>query len=109
MTNDYPTLKIKIAREQGGIGNQPPKCAFCGEPGATDLHHWLLKRSSGLPAEVINVPINVVLLHHRCHMQHGQTKAMTQQMFRFKKALGYDVEGWLKDLQSQGIVKCIPK
>lgn len=56
-------------------------CAWCGQPIvglAFDPHHWHVKRGM-VPADafpVIDVVVNVVPLHHDCHMRYGQTRAM---------------------------------
>ncbi len=56
-------------------------CAWCGKAivGRNfDPHHWYVKRgmvpTDAFPA--IDVVVNVVPLHHSCHMHYGQTRAM---------------------------------
>lgn len=56
-------------------------CPWCNQPirpGEGDLHHWLVKRSGVSPHdfERINVPENLILVHHKCHIAYGQTRKM---------------------------------
>lgn len=55
------------------------RCPFCNKPipeGQGELHHWLVKRGA-LPKhnfDRIDLPINMLIVHHDCHMQLGQTR-----------------------------------
>jgi len=53
-------------------------CPWCSKPIGKqfDCHHWLIKRGR-LPKVMfpeIDVVVNVIAVHHSCHMQYGQTK-----------------------------------
>lgn len=101
-------LVVQIAREQGGIPVYEAVCPWCWCEGATDPHHWAFKRSDNVPDEVLHTPQNVVLLHHNCHSNHGQTKAMTERCLQYKQSLGYDIFAWVDDLIERGVVKHRP-
>jgi hypothetical protein len=101
-------LVVQIAREQNGFPPSRAVCIWCQKPGATDPHHWLFKRSSGVSLEVLHNPANVVLLHHHCHQTYGQTKAMTLFCLGHKINLGYDIAGWIDKLLEQGLIKHRP-
>lgn len=67
-------------------------CAWCGKEivgREFDRHHWLVKRSE-LPKKrfpEIDVIINVVPLHQKCHRQHGQEKEMTKRCHRLVRSI----------------------
>ena len=70
-------LKRQILEDRGDV------CDFCGDLGATDMHEWLIKRSA-VPKGRRQLQIfderNCALLHHACHMTHGQTKAIKEHL-----------------------------
>jgi hypothetical protein len=99
-----PALIVQIAREQGGILPSRAVCVWCKAPGATEPHHWLFKRSSGVPDEVLHTKQNVVLLHTKCHSEHGQTKLMTMRCLEWKIVLGYDISGWVEEIAERGLI-----
>ena len=70
-------LKWRLLQERGDT------CDYCGEAGATDMHEWLIKRSA-VPKGRRQLQIfderNCALLHHACHMTHGQTKAIKEHL-----------------------------
>lgn len=106
---------VKVAREQHGYPPARAICPWCGKPGASEPHHWLLKRSDHVPDRVLHQPINVVLLHPHCHAWYGQTEAMTLKCFEHKTGrLGtfsgrpYDVVAWLAELSAGRQLTHIP-
>lgn len=77
--------------------------------GATEPHHWLLKRSDHVVDKVLHQPINVVLLHSHCHSRYGQTELMTIVCYLHKRGWlttwsgrPYDVKAWLAELSASG-------
>ena len=72
---------------------------------ALDMHEWHYKRSSNVPDGVKYARINVVLLHHNCHLNYGQSKRMTDKIKKWKEGIGYDVDAWVDDLLERGVVK----
>jgi hypothetical protein len=112
---------VKVAREQHGYPLNKTRCAWCGKAGATDPHHWLLKRSAAVPPKALHDPINVVLIHHLCHELHGQTKAMVQRCYHHKikklyfkpgqptlSGRPYDVTGWIAALRASNLLVHAP-
>lgn len=104
-------LKNLLALEQPVPGDFSPHfvamCVWCGLPGGDgpypprellrrygaelrsawgplDMHEWHFKRSSGKPDEVIFQLWNVVLAHHKCHMEYGQTRAFYEKCYAHK-------------------------
>lgn len=83
------------------------RCAWCnGVIGNTtfDRHHWLIKRGA-LPRrfyDIINVLINVVPLHHSCHMAHGQSPQMKVKCLDFvgKIAGAEAVQVWYDEIMA---------
>ena len=81
------------------------QCAWCNESfrnTAFDRHHWLIKRGA-LPKKLfnlINVLINVVPLHHSCHMEHGQSPQMKAKCLDFVgKIAGVEyVQEWYNEI-----------
>jgi len=57
-------------------------CDWCDRPlvGEGDMHEWLIKRSVLRRDKRIFDERNCSLLHHACHMAHGQTRAMTDKL-----------------------------
>jgi len=106
---------VMVAREQGGI---PAHLATCANPTcsrkATDPHHWLFKRSSGVsrtsltPEQVLHHPYNIVLLCRLCHDTLGQTEEMIVMCFRYKVNLGIDILDWVDELLKQGLIRVRP-
>ena len=97
----YQALKVQALNEQRDF-SQAPKlvtiCPWCGLAGSEmELHHWLLKRSTGIDSEYLHRIENVVLLHALCHRQYGQTRAMTEKIYQYKSEL-YDLSAWLNSL-----------
>jgi hypothetical protein len=84
-------------------------CAWCGEEANEfDAHEYLVKRSgvNKQHRDLIMVPENVVPLHHRCHMAHGQTKEMALRCLHYTaRSLGADKIGhWYVSLwQEHGL------
>ncbi len=110
----YAALKMWIAQEQRLWDREglAAYCVWCGKPGVTDLHHWLIKRGYGMgkiPDNILNQPINVVLAHNKCHLDHGQTKLFRRVCYIHKFTLGYDPAGWLDDMQSKGLLVTRPE
>jgi hypothetical protein len=80
---DDSYFQVKVALAKTRIVWEGPNtgkcvCDICGlpiePPQQPDLHHAFLKRSNGLPDELINAPENCCLVHHQCHMNLGQAK-----------------------------------
>jgi hypothetical protein len=68
-------LKHQLLDERGDT------CDYCGKAGATDMHEWLIKRSTSPRNSKIFDARNCALLHHEpCHMQFGQTKQLKQRL-----------------------------
>jgi len=84
-------------------------CPWCSEPlsGGIHMHEWLFKRGR-VPNEIWTQKINCVLLHDTCHMEYGQSKAMTRKCYLFKVALGEDPSQWVQSLYSDGQIKVMP-
>jgi hypothetical protein len=104
-----PAVIIKVAREQHGYPPSKAICPWCGKKGATEPHHWLLKRSAHMPDKVLHQPINVVLLHSHCHRTYGQTEIMTILCYLHKSGWlttfsgrPYHVKTWLTELAASG-------
>ena len=57
-------------------------CDWCDRPlvGEGDMHEWLIKRSALPKNKRIFDERNCAILHHSCHMAHGQTRAMTEKL-----------------------------
>ena len=57
-------------------------CDWCDRPlvGEGDMHEWLIKRSVLRRDKRIFDERNCSILHHACHMAHGQTRAMTEKL-----------------------------
>ncbi len=57
-------------------------CDWCGQElyGEGDMHEWLVKRNVLPKDKRIFDERNCAILHHRCHMEYGQTKAMQQKL-----------------------------
>lgn len=107
-TRTPPAVITKVGREQHGFPLAKTICPWCGKPGATEPHHWLLKRSDHPPDQLLHQPVNVVLLHPWCHNQYGQTETMTVLCYLHKRGwlttysgLPYDVLAWLKTVSRQ--------
>lgn len=109
-------IVVLVAREQDGI---PAHKAICANPDcssfATDPHHWLFKRSSGVsrtqqsvPSQVLNNPINIVLLCRTCHDKFGQTPRMVRICYHHKIALGYDIPAWIDGLIKTRVIRVRP-
>ena len=67
-------------------------CPWCDRPirGAGDLHEVFVKRGDvplALQAKIF-VEGNVVILHHDCHMEHGQTTTMERRCREYMKRYG---------------------
>jgi len=68
------------------------KCPWCGKEitgNSFDRHHWLIKRGA-VPKnsfELIDVLINVVPVHHKCHMMYGQTKEFRRKCLAYVSTL----------------------
>ena len=85
-------LKIRLLYER-------KLCDWCGGliTDSCDMHEWLIKRSA-VPKRKQNKifdPRNCSLLHHSCHMEHGQTKTMRDVLapifiYRYGKAAMLD-------------------
>jgi len=116
-TTTPPATVVVVAREQHGYPLKNTRCAWCGQPGATDPHHWLLKRSAAVPPKVLHDKRNIVLLHHLCHDLYGQTEAMVQRCYhhKIKKLLfkpgqptlsgrPYNIAGWIAALREQKLL-----
>jgi len=81
------------------------RCAWCKRPlhsTTFDRHHWLIKRGA-LPKKLfdtINVLINVVPLHHSCHMKYGQSPQMKTRCLEFVgEAAGKEaVQEWYDEM-----------
>lgn len=58
------------------------QCDWCNKWlfGLGDLHEWLVKRNALPKDKRIFDERNCALLHHNCHMEHGQTTAMTEKL-----------------------------
>jgi len=98
--------KLKVACEQLAPGHWTVVlCLWCRQPGASDPHHWLVKKNGNIPDEIADLPINVVLLCRACHDRHGQSKELTTRCWGHKEALGYDPRAWLKELETRGLIK----
>ncbi len=72
-----PNDRATPAKVLGAYG----KCAWCGRRILStefDRHHWMVKRGrkSTRNFKKIDVVINVVPVHHECHMNHGQSIEM---------------------------------
>ena len=57
-------------------------CDWCDRPlvGEGDMHEWLIKRSALPKNKRIFDERNCAILHHSCHMAHGQTRAMQDKL-----------------------------
>jgi len=79
-----------------------PVCPYClAHRPTTDMHEGLIKKGDvqGWPEEdrnLINHPINCVVLCHRCHMSEGQTTQMTVWFVEYKLSMGWRVEDMLQ-------------
>jgi len=68
------------------------ECAWCGEPikgNNFDRHHWCVKRGQ-LPKsrfDDIDLVINVVPLHKKCHRQYGQTLQMYERCHSYVEGI----------------------
>lgn len=120
-TTTPPAVIIKVAREQHGYPPSKAICPWCGKPGATQPHHWLLKRSAAVPPKVLHDSRNIVLLHYYCHNLCGQTEAMVQRCYHHKikklfdqkgrptlSGWPYDIRGWIEQLRVRGWLIHIP-
>lgn len=120
-TTTPPATIVAVAREQYGYPLSKTRCAWCGLPGATDPHHWLLKRGAAVPPKVLHDRRNLVLIHHLCHDLYGQTEAMVQRCYHHKikklffkpdrptlSGRPYDIAGWIAELQAQGLLVHVP-
>lgn len=128
-TTTPPATVVAVAREQHGYPLNNTRCAWCGQPGATDPHHWLLKRSAAVPPKVLHDKRNIVLLHHLCHDLYGQTEAMVQRCYHHKikklfytcptpgagqpgrptlSGRPYDIAGWIETLREQKLLIHVP-
>jgi hypothetical protein len=116
-TKTPPAVVVAVAREQYGYPLHKTRCAWCDQPGATDPHHWLLKRSAAVPPKVLHAPVNIVLLHHECHDLYGQTEAMVRRCYHHKirklfyqpgrptlSGRPYDVAGWIETLRAKNLL-----
>ncbi|MCK6625561.1 MAG: hypothetical protein L6R45_10345 [Anaerolineae bacterium] len=116
-----PAVIVAVAREQHGYPLNKTRCAWCGKPGATDPHHWLLKRSAAVPPKVLHDPRNIALVHHECHHRYGQTEAMVQRCYHHKikklfyspdrptlSGQSYDIAGWIVALREQKLLIHVP-
>ncbi|HXV44667.1 MAG TPA: hypothetical protein VEC96_16520 [Anaerolineae bacterium] len=116
-----PAVVIKVAREQHGLPPPQAICPWCGERGATEPHHWLLKRSATVPDRVLHDPRNVTLLHPHCHNRYGQTEAMVQRCYHHKigtllikpgrpslSGRPYNITGWIEQLRTEGLLTHVP-
>ncbi len=100
-------IVVQAARLQGGFPAHEALCLRCKTNRATDPHHWLFKRGSGVsrlkhqaPEWVLHHLNNVVLLCHPCHDDHGQTKDMFNLCCKFKVEIcGIDPQIWMEHLQ----------
>ena len=93
------TLKRQLVEDRGDV------CDFCGDFGATDMHEWLIKRSAvpkGRRQMKIFDERNCSLLHHACHMTHGQTKAMKEHLAEIFLER-YGVEDLLEFVEGLGL------
>ncbi|MBE7553676.1 MAG: hypothetical protein HS126_21620 [Anaerolineales bacterium] len=120
-TTTPPAVVVAVAREQHGYPLNKTRCAWCGQPGATDPHHWLLKRSAAVPSKVLHAPVNIVLAHHLCHDLYGQTEAMVQRCYHHKikklfyqpgrptlSGRPYDIAGWIAELRAKNLLVHVP-
>lgn len=120
-TTTPPATVVTVAREQYGYSLAKTRCAWCGQPGATDPHHWLLKRSAAVPPKVLHDPRNIVLIHHKCHDLYGQTEVMVQRCYHHKikklfyqegrptlSGRPYDIIGWIEQLRARGLLVHVP-
>lgn len=110
-----PAVVVTVAREQGGIPTHKARCIYCRKRYATDPHHWLFKRSSGIsrsdddiPEEALHHPFNIVLLCRQCHDLFGQTTSMAINCYRWKEALGVNILEWVETLVKQGTIRNRP-
>lgn len=116
-----PAVIVKVAREQHGYPPMRAICPWCSRRGATQPHHWLLKRSAAVPPKILHDPRNVVLLHHQCHRLYGQTEAMVQRCYHHKiKKLFYqkgrptfsgrpcDISIWVEELRTSNLLIHVP-
>ncbi len=120
-TSTPPATVVAVAREQYGYPLNKTRCAWCGQPGATDPHHWLLKRSAAVPPKALHDPHNIVLLHYHCHDLYGQTEAMVQRCYHHKikklfyqkgrptlSGRPYDIIGWIEQLRARDLLVHVP-
>ena len=84
-----------------------PVCPRCWKSNIysppTDGHHFLVKKGDVQRwelenRELINVPDNIIMLCHECHMLFGQTAHLTEWCVEHKESLGYDLKSWLETL-----------
>jgi len=79
-------LKQQLIEERG-------VCDWCGGTiyDDADMHEWLIKRSNWPKDKRIFSKYNSAILHHQCHMEHGQTKAMRERLApKFVERYGKD-------------------
>lgn len=86
------------------------RCPWCGEvinPTEGQIHHWLFKRGDKPKRyfDRIDVPENLILVHMKCHMEHGQTSSMRQRCLQLATArLGKDrLLHWYNSLEDIGV------
>lgn len=84
------------------------RCAWCGEEiedKKFDAHHWLVSRGMWQHEayEQINVVINVVPLHKKCHAKWGQTRAMRDRCYSYVSSFfgSQIIDDWLTQLQGE--------
>ena len=109
----YHALRVAAAEEQQDFSKLPRLayfCPWCGKTGKDmDLHHWLLKRSTGISIEALHTLPNVVYLHTRCHQEYGQTKSMTAVCWKYKSQF-HNIPEWLDEQHRLGLlVQSIPR
>ncbi|MBE7473168.1 MAG: hypothetical protein DPW09_33335 [Anaerolineae bacterium] len=120
-TTTPPAVITKVGREQHGYPLKKARCAWCGQPGATDPHHWLLKRSAAVHPKILHDPRNIALVHHACHDLYGQTEAMVQRCYHHKikklfyspgrptlSGRPYDIAGWIAVLRARQLLRHAP-
>jgi len=103
---DRKKLLSAVRRQQSGQTNTGAwgvPCPWCGgNITGGDLHEWLVKRHSvsKVNQDMIMIPQNVVLLHHECHMEAGQTRMMKKRiLIQAVRNRTIDATGrWYKDL-----------
>lgn len=61
-----------------------------------------------MPDDILHSMENVVVLHHGCHMEHGQTIEMSVRCLKYKvKEKGYNINEWMGALIRSGRVNHI--